>query len=513
MTIKTLRCAIYTRKSTDEGLDQEFNSLDAQREACEAYIKSQASQGWSAVPERFDDGGFSGGTLDRPAVKRLIDQVKKRRIQVIVVYKIDRLTRSLADFARLVEVLDAHDACFVSVTQQFNTTTSMGRLTLNVLLSFAQFEREVTSERIRDKFAASKRRGMWMGGHPPLGYDIMDRKLVVNEREAQTVQHIFTRAHGLRSVAKLKERLAADNITAKRWKTQNGNMMGGKALTANTLSRILRNPVYLGKVRQGSELFDGEHEAIIDETLWSDVQRMLDDNKKNKRATKNKALNARLTGLLYDDAGNRMVASHARKKDTIYRYYTSVPLMRGTKNPIGSISRVSAPRIEGKIIEGLRSANIAPPGTSDAKLLHAITKIILHAAEIELRVLDEHGGDRLIRISADMRSAKNTIRIIDAHGANQRSAPLIKALALAHNWRREMERGVYRTLRALANAKGHSESYVWKVLRLGYLAPDIVEAILDGRQPSGLSLNQINATKLSGDWSLQRRTLGFPQII
>jgi len=402
MTDKTLRCAIYTRKSTDEGLDQEFNSLDAQREACEAYIKSQASQGWSAVDERFDDGGFSGGTLDRPAVKRLIDLVQKRRVQVIVVYKIDRLTRSLADFARLVEVLDAHDASFVSVTQQFNTTTSMGRLTLNVLLSFAQFEREVTSERIRDKFAASKRRGMWMGGHPPLGYDIIDRKLIINEREARTARRIFRLAHELRSITKLQERLAADNITAKRWKTQNGNMMGGKALTANTLGRMLRNPIYLGKVRQGSELFEGEHQAIIDETLWGDVQRMLDDNKKNKRATKNKASNARLAGLLYDDAGNRMVASHARKGDIIYRYYTSVPLMRGSKRTVGSISRVSAPRIEGKIIEGLRSANIAPPGTSDTKLLHTATKIILHAAEIELRVLDAHGSDRLIRIAADM---------------------------------------------------------------------------------------------------------------
>ncbi len=512
MTEKAVRCAIYTRKSTEDGLDQEFNSLDAQREACEAYIKSQASQGWKVVDERFDDGGFSGGNLERPAVKRLIDQVKKRRIQVIVVYKIDRLTRSLADFARLVEVLDQHDASFVSVTQQFNTTTSMGRLTLNVLLSFAQFEREVTSERIRDKVAASKRRGMWMGGHPPLGYDIMNRKLVVNEREAKTVRHIFTLACEIQSVAKLQERLATDGVTAKRWKTQTAKMMGGGPFTRSTLSRLLRNPVYLGKVRQAGALYEGEHEAIIDETLWGDVQRMLEDNVKNTRTAKNTKSNALLAGLLYDDAGNRMVPSHARKGETVYRYYTSAPLMRGSKAKVGAVSRVSAPRIECEIIDALNGAKIAPPGASEIKLLRLIDKIILHPAEIELRLNDGGCNGGLLRVAADLRSAKNGIRIIEEHGANQRSESLVKAIALAHDWRKQMERGSFQTIKALADAKGLSDSYVWKILRLSYLAPDIVEAILDGRQPSHLSLHQINAAKLSGDWNSQRRALDFPTL-
>jgi DNA invertase Pin-like site-specific DNA recombinase len=222
MNTKTLACAIYTRKSTDEGLDREFNSLDAQREACVAYVKSQANEGWRVVEEQFDDGGYSGGSLERPAIKRLIDGVKAGRINVIVVYKIDRLTRSLADFARLVEILDAHDASFVSVTQQFNTTSSMGRLTLNVLLSFAQFEREVTSERIRDKVAASKRKGMWMGGYPPLGYDIVNRRLAVNKTEAAQVRRIFELALQTPSLTELERAIANEDLRAKRWQAQSG---------------------------------------------------------------------------------------------------------------------------------------------------------------------------------------------------------------------------------------------------------------------------------------------------
>jgi site-specific DNA recombinase len=349
-------------------------------------------------------------------------------------------------------------------------------------------------------------------GHPPLGYDIINRKLVVNQREANTVQKIFALALEIRSVAKLQERLATDGVTAKRWKTQTAKLMGGGPFTHSTLSRLLRNPVYLGKVRQAGELYEGEHEAIIDETLWGDAQRMLEDNVKNTRTAKNTKANALLAGLLYDDAGNRMVPSHARKGETVYRYYTSAPLMRGSKSKVGSVSRVSAPRIEREIINALTGAKIAPPGASEAKLLRIIDKIILHPVEIEIRLNKEKDGCGFIRVAADLRSAKNGIRIIEEHGANQRSESLVKAIALAHDWRQQMERGSFQTIKALADAKGLSDSYVWKILRLGYLAPDIIEANLDGRQPSHLSLHQINAAKLSGDWTSQRRALGFPAL-
>ena len=511
MSVEALRCAVYTRKSTDDGLEQEFNSLDAQREACEAYIKSQASQGWALVDDRFDDAGFSGGDLNRPAVTRLIDEVKRGRIQVIVVYKIDRLTRSLADFARLVEVLDAHGASFVSVTQQFNTTTSMGRLTLNVLLSFVQFEREVTGERIRDKVAASKRRGIWMGGHPPLGYDIVNRRLMVNKAEAECVKRIFQLALTERSLTRLADRLDAEGATAKKWETQTGKIMGGGALTRTTLSRLLRNPAYIGKVMQAGELFTGEQEAIVDRAVWDEVQLLLDANQPAVRSARNNKANALLTGLLYDDAQCRMVPSHAKKRDTIYHYYTSTPLIRRCNRKAGSVGRVSAPRIERHVLDALQNGNIAAPTTDLAKLLVYVENIILRPAEIEIRLKDtsKHGG--VMRIAADLRSSKSGLRIVEEHGANQRSEALIRSTALSIDWRRRLERGEFKTVKALADARGLSESYAWKLLRLSYLAPDIVEAILDGRQPIHLSLHKIYAAKFTGDWRSQRRALGFPE--
>src|SRR5712692_2621243 len=321
--IAPTRCAIYTRKSSEEGLEQSFNSLDAQREACTAYIASQRHEGWKLVNTHYDDGGYSGGTLERPALTQLLADIDSGRIDTVVVYKVDRLTRSLADFAKIVEIFDAKGVSFVSVTQQFNTTTSMGRLTLNVLLSFAQFEREVTGERIRDKIAASKRKGIWMGGVPPLGYAVRDRKLIVVESEAETVRHIFRRYAALGSVRLLTAELEADGIAGKSWTSASGRSWGGKPIGRGALYVMLQNRIYRGETVHKNETYPGEHQAIIDPALWSAVHARLSENTAERGAgirVKNPSL---LTGLLFDSEGHRMTPTHAVKKGTHYRYYVS----------------------------------------------------------------------------------------------------------------------------------------------------------------------------------------------
>ncbi len=505
MTKPVTRCAIYTRKSTEDGLDQEFNSLDAQREACAAYIKSQASEGWRLYNKQFDDGGYSGGDMNRPALAKLITDIKARRVNVIVVYKIDRLTRSLADFARLVEVFDNHDVSFVSVTQQFNTTTSMGRLTLNVLLSFAQFEREVTSERIRDKVAASKRKGLWMGGHPPLGYDIIERKLVVNESEAKTVCAIFSAALETRSLTKLQRRFKREGVKQKRWITQTGKEAGGGGLTRTTLSRLLRNPVYIGKIRQGGDLHEGEQDAIIEEALFNNVQQVLDDAAHAKRPAKNARADAILSGIVYDNAGNRMAPTHARRSDHIYRYYVSLPLIRGDRKKIGSVSRVSAPNLEACVLSLVENEKLAASDTSEKEKLGALKKVVLHRDDVEIHLKD----GRVLRTPVHLAAEKSATRIIEGPRSNNRNEALIKAVALGHEWRLKLESGEFASAAAIGKASGYTERYVQKILRLGFLAPNIVEAILDGRQPSALTLHDLNKTSLHGDWRSQARALGF----
>src|SRR5271169_6836762 len=299
-TRRSLRGAIYTRVSTDQGLEQDFNSLDAQREACEAYIKSQAHEGWRLVRDRYDDGGFSGGSMDRPALQKLLADVRAKRIDAIVVYKVDRLTRSLADFAKLVELFDANGVSFVSVTQSFNTTTSMGRLTLNVLLSFAQFEREVTGERIRDKIAASKRKGIWMGGVPPLGYDVRERRLVVNPAEAETVRHIYERYLELECVRQLSKELEQRGIKSKVRVSRNGIKSGGCRFSRGALYELLANPIYIGEVRHKQERHPGQHEAILSKELWERVQQRLNQNAARGRGTSNRSITSPLAGKLFD---------------------------------------------------------------------------------------------------------------------------------------------------------------------------------------------------------------------
>jgi site-specific DNA recombinase len=309
--MKTLRCAIYTRKSTEEGLEQGFNSLHAQREACAAYTLSQAGEGWSKIETVYDDGGYSGGSMDRPGLRLLLDDIAKGRIDVVVVYKVDRLTRSLADFARIVELFDQKGVSFVSVTQAFNTTTSMGRLTLNVLLSFAQFEREVTGERIRDKIAASKKKGLWMGGRPPLGYDGVERKLVPNPSEAEAVRFIFRRYLELGSVLSLEADLRASAIGSKRWTNRKGDLVGGAAFTRGALYWLLSNPVYRGGIRHRDAVYPNAHPAIIDLGLWDAVQAKLKANGPDLPATSKVASPALLKGLIYDGRGVPMATSLA----------------------------------------------------------------------------------------------------------------------------------------------------------------------------------------------------------
>src|SRR4051794_11065634 len=320
------RCAIYTRKSSEEGLEQEFNSLHAQREACEAYIRSQKHEGWVALAQMYDDGGVSGGTMDRPALKRLLTDMEAGKINTVVVYKVDRLTRSLGDFAKIVEVFDRQQVSFVSITQSFNTTTSMGRLTLNMLLSFAQFEREVTGERIRDKIAASKRKGMWMGGLPPLGYDVQDRKLVANQSEAETVRAIYRRYADLGSVRALKQEL--DGIfVSKRRVDRFGRERGGKSLARGALYLMLQNRIYRGEIVHKGASYPGAHEPIVDEELWAKVQSLLYDNRVGRDTGVHAAKPSLLAGLVHDDAGERLTPTHANKNGTRYRYYVSQGLI------------------------------------------------------------------------------------------------------------------------------------------------------------------------------------------
>src|SRR6204780_1790336 len=352
-TKKLLRCAIYTRKSTDHNLDLEFNSLDAQREACEAYIKSQAHEGWRLIPNHYDDGAFSGASLDRPALQLLLSEVRAGKVDVIVVYKVDRLTRSLADFAKLVELFDQHAVSFVSVTQQFNTTTSMGRLTLNVLLSFAQFEREVTSERIRDKISASKRKGLWVGGMAPLGYDTKDRRITVNEAEADRVRTIFRCYLKLGSLNLLMADLRKRGIVTKLRKLKTGERVGGIPFMRGSLAQLLRNRFYIGEVAFKGEILKGEQPAILDRALFDAVQARLNEQVTNHNAKwlKSEAL---LTGRIFDDRGNRMTPSHARRGNVKYRYYLSSALLQGTAERAGSVRRAPATAVLALVLKSAR---------------------------------------------------------------------------------------------------------------------------------------------------------------
>jgi site-specific DNA recombinase len=347
--VRKRRCAVYTRKSSEEGLDQEFNSLDAQRESCEAYITSQKAEGWLLVPDRYDDGGFSGGSLERPALKRLLADIEAKKVDIVVVYKIDRLSRSLMDFARLVEVFDRNEVTFVSVTQSFNTTTSMGRLTLNILLSFAQFEREVIGERIRDKVEASRKRGMWMGGWTPLGYDVVERKLIVNDKEAELVRAIYSHFAKGKSGTRLVQELATEGLRNKQ----------GKQIDKSYLYKILNNRVYLGEAVHKGTSYRGEHQAIVSQELWDAVRSVLKESPHKRRGNSRAQTPALLKGLLFGPTGHAMTPSHTRKRGKLYRYYVSTDVIKNGADD-SAIKRIPAAEIESAVIEQVRALVRSP---------------------------------------------------------------------------------------------------------------------------------------------------------
>ena len=505
---KHLRCAVYTRKSTEHGLELEFNSLDAQRDACEAYIKSQASQGWRALPQHYDDPAYSGGNLDRPALKKLLADIEARKIDVVVVYKIDRLTRSLADFAKLVEAFDARSISFVAVTQQFNTTTSMGRLTLNVLLSFAQFERELSSERVRDKIAASRRKGKWTGGTVPLGYDGKNKKLVVNKTEAETVRTIFQLYLKLRSFSTLVADLDRRGIVTKRRSTKVTKYQGGIPFGYGPLAYFLKNRIYLGEVHHGGKWFEGEHEAIIDRATFDGVQQLL-VTKANDRKVKRSDSGALLMGKLCDDRGNRMSPSFSSKNGVRYRFYVSSALLRGRKAASGSVTRVSAQAIEQVIVQTLR---VQHPDlqANDAELVDChLLRAQLGDGEINLALLQPesfqksspargrspNSPDREIRIPwVRPGNSSPTFRQNGTNGSDQLDQKLVQAVVRAHRWANALANADFASIEELATSVKLHPKVVRNEIRLAFLAPEISESILTAGCAFGLpDLRKVSA--------------------
>jgi DNA invertase Pin-like site-specific DNA recombinase len=508
---KAQRCAIYTRKSTEHGLELEFNSLDAQREACEAYIKSQASQGWQALAGRYDDPAYSGGNLDRPALQRLLKDIDAGLIDVIVVYKIDRLTRSLADFAKLVEAFDAKEISFVAVTQQFNTTTSMGRLTLNVLLSFAQFERELASERVRDKIAASRKKGKWTGGSVPLGYDSKDKKLIINQSEAKTVRMIFSRYLVLRSFQKLVDELNQEDVVSKTREVKR-KMSGGIAFTYGPLAYLLKNRTYLGETGHKGSWFPGEHEAIVDRDVFDQVQQLLKANSLGRtgRRQRNGAL---LAGLIFDDRGNRMSPSFSVKCGVRYPFYVSSAILRGRKSDAGSVTRASALELEAAILKALRNrADVLDddnPRTPKNIIDHNVSHIVVGSKNVTITLKPTANcTPSAIEIPWSKPNKRQCPRIDEAKEDTARvpNPQLVQAVVRAHAWVRLLSVGTHKSVESLARSVGVHPKIVRNRIRMAFIAPNITKAILEGDQAPSLRLKDfIGAAPLS--WSSQRLAL------
>jgi site-specific DNA recombinase len=557
-----IRCAIYTRKSSEEGLEQSFNSLHAQREDCEAYILSQRHEGWQLVRDAYDDGGFSGGNLARPALKRLMEDVAAKAIDTVVVYKVDRLTRSLTDFAKIVEQFDKQGVSFVSVTQQFNTTTSMGRLTLNVLLSFAQFEREVTGERIRDKVAASKRKGMWMGGVVPVGYEVKDRQLVINPTEAERVRVIYRTYLKLGCVSKLQEYLDQTGIRSKDRTSRTGRRSGGAVYSRGALYSMLQNHMYLGKIHHQGTYYPGQQPAIIDQELWDKVQARFEANVQAPQGRPRAVIKSLLTGLLYDLQGNRLTPSHASKGAKRYRYYVSQAVIKKPGRAAGGPTRLPADELEELVISQVQSFLQSPQRMQDVlcsrtggsvetkraagcaerwaaatvaqvrALVPAIVKrVIVRDNLVELQLgrsavreavtgLREAGsmandsGSRedliILEAQAAVTRCRGEVRLVLAPDAAQGSAralpSLIKAVARAHNWVDRIARGEVPHQRAIAAQTGLHRRYVGRIMQMAFLAPDIMEAILEGKQSPHMTLESLMAD-MPADWVGQREQL------
>jgi DNA invertase Pin-like site-specific DNA recombinase len=550
---RKLHCAIYTRKSSDEGLEQDFNSLDAQREACEAYVTSQRQEGWTCLSEHYDDGGISGATLERPALQRLLADIKARKVDVVVVYKVDRLTRALADFAKIVEIFDAHQVSFVSITQQFNTTSSMGRLTLNVLLSFAQFEREVTAERIRDKIAASKKKGMWMGGTVPLGYVARDRTLVINETEAQTVRSLFQLYLALGNVRDLQAEATKRGLRSKT----------GRTFAYGHLYHLLQNPIYSGRIRHKKVTYEGQHPAIIDQATWDLVQARLANNRIRRRNSSGARNPSPLVGRLFADTGSPFTPTHAVKNGKRYRYYVERKAVRpnGTDaSERGRYRRIAATEIEdlvtsanlrllrapSELLDALGNTGadaqstkaitaaglrLAQEASNDSAKRHNMLRAVVRRVSIagdtvEVRLgsgslCELLGLDQTVRpaaeeihltVPATLRSRGVELKFVVSDPALRHEPrmdlALVTATVRAHAWLDELMNTKASSLHAIAERESLPDRYVRRLLELAFLAPDVTEAILDGRQPADLMLQDIvpHGT-LPLDWSEQRKLL------
>ena len=544
---RSVRCAIYTRVSTESGLDQDFNSLDAQYDAAQAYIRSQAHAGWTLVRTRYDDGGFSGGSTDRPALQQLLDDIRAHRINVIVVYKVDRLTRSLADFAKLVELFDAHGVSFVSVTQQFNTTTSMGRLTLNVLLSFAQFEREVTSERIRDKIGASKRKGLWVGGVVPLGYQAKDRKITIVAAEAKTVRHIFRRYLELGSLNHLLTDLRLTGIKTKLRPLSNGRTIGGIPFTRGSLAAFLRNRFYIGEVRYKGEVFPGEQTAILDRALFEAVQTKLDQQRTNHAKARQQSQSL-LMGRIFDDRGNRMTPSYTVKNAVRYRYYISATLIQGQPDKTAKLNRVPATEIEKLILSTLRKHLASEPHNElEAEGPHSLNDrelISAHVARvdvkrdhlaIQLSVKSErdsaaqdrrHSAEQDERVHRDPHvlvvpwkktPSKRPREIILPASTSSHPDPrpiraetrakLVTAIAKGRHWLDELMAGTVTNVEQIAAREKCSIRQVNRTITLAFIAPTLVQAAVDGRLPRGIGVAAVRDSP--AEWTRQYEKLGL----
>jgi site-specific DNA recombinase len=553
-----LRCAIYTRKSSEEGLEQEFNSLHAQREACEAYIRSQQGEGWRLRRTSYNDGGLSGATMERPALKQLLIDIEAGLVDVVVVYKVDRLTRSLSDFARMVEIFDGHQVSFVAVTQQFNTTTSMGRLTLNVLLSFAQFEREVTGERIRDKIAASKRKGMWMGGLVPLGYAVRDRQLAVVESEAATVRHIFEGYCALGSVRLLKAELDCDGLRSKLRIAGNGSRLGDKSFSRGALYTLLRNPIYVGDVRHKDARYPGLHQAIVERSVWDKTQELLFAHTVRADGKPSASMSSPLIGKLFDDHGERLTPSHAVKGNRRYRYYVSSSLMKGAAGKSGQGWRIPAVEIERNLAAAVaRTLDERTAIVADVDVAvfgaQAITLILDSAAEWSARLRTEAEAATALKTlveRADLHQEGIRLSLklpIATSGTSMTSAPphllltrqiplkvrrrgiemrlvigsgsgsvpkidsaILKASARARRWLNDLVSGRAASMAEIGQREGVGKRYVSRMIRLAFLAPAIIERIVEGRQPPELTTQFLST---SGDlplsWRAQEQLLGF----
>lgn len=557
--MKKVRCAVYTRKSSEDGLEQAFNSLHAQREACVSYIASQKHEGWVLLPEQYDDGGVSGGTLERPGLQRLLRDVDGGLVDQIVVYKIDRLTRSLTDFAKLVERLDAADASFVSVTQSFNTATSMGRLTLNVLLSFAQFEREVTAERIRDKIAASKKKGLWMGGPIPLGYEPDGRTLRIVEEEAKIVRTLYdlylecesivevkSRAErmGLRSVARKGKR--ADSSTDE---TFEGHSTPGEPFARSHIHYILTNPVYAGRIRHRNKTYDGRHPPIIEPSIWEEVQaRLVAASRRGRGQANISSKISPLAGKLVDETGDRLTPTHANRRGLRYRYYVSNRLISNKSNaseaetggwrlpakpleqqlaqrvldhlkenaPRGLVERASADEI-GRVVARLGECAPAESEKAALALLACIDRAALNPGKIEI-MLDNAAVASLLGVSADHLSTLalhftapfqlrkrgvETKLIIGADTDKAVDATLLSNIAMANRYYEAIKQG--QTFDDIAASQSLSKRRILQIIDLAFLAPDIVRSIVQGEQPTELTSEWLQRNVLPLDWQAQRR--------